>query len=176
MASWNMEYYHQYLSSERLFSQMDMCLVQVAFFASFVCHASQYGISYASEQGGSSKKLPACHRFVCKPCAIFLYSEDLMALIHFWRVVGWCLGIDDKYNLGSGDSFHELHAFYMEIVDKIIIPSFLTLDQRAIFMGKMVCIGHGQDYHLMVYKQFLGNVNMKSELNRICRIDYFLFV
>ena len=80
-----------------------------------------------------------------------------MCLVHFWRVVGHCLGIEDAFNLGRGDDdFQTLYEFYVEIFGKIILPSFLKIDERGILLGKVAAEAHAVDYHVMVYKQCHG--------------------
>ena len=54
-----------------LFVQFDMAMVQLAFFGSFVTFPKAWGGRFASE-------------------------DDLLSLVHFWRVMGYYMGIKDK--------------------------------------------------------------------------------
>nr|XP_033327846.1 uncharacterized protein LOC117221202 isoform X2 [Megalopta genalis] len=49
-------------------------------------------------------------------------SEELEGLIHFWRVVGSMLGMEDKYNLCSG-SVEETRALCRRVLDDVFLPS-----------------------------------------------------
>ena len=48
-----------------------MAMAQLGFFGPFLCQPKAWGAGDCTD-------------------------EDFMALIHFWRVMGWYIGIDDK--------------------------------------------------------------------------------
>ncbi|XP_069183723.1 uncharacterized protein [Procambarus clarkii] len=58
-------------------SQADMVVTQWAFFGLVITHGEQLGIR--------------CTR------------KEEESLIHFWKCIGYLLGIEDRYNLGSGE-------------------------------------------------------------------------
>lgn len=37
-------------------------------------------------------------------------DEDMAAMFHFWRVIGYCLGMEDRFNLCDSDSVPEIKA------------------------------------------------------------------
>ena len=55
-----------------MFSQFDLCVVQLASLAGFATSPASWG-------------------------AAGLTEEDIMAYLHFWRVVGFYLGMEDRY-------------------------------------------------------------------------------
>lgn len=50
--------------------------------------------------------------------------EEMHALCHFWRVIGYMLGIDDQYNLCAGD-FATVQSRCLAIFRHIIVPGLL---------------------------------------------------
>ena len=56
-----------------------------------------------------------------KKCGINATEEELGDYVYFWRVVGWCLGIRDEYNIcGLGRKVAVNIA--QEVLDTIIVP------------------------------------------------------
>ncbi|XP_029048214.1 LOW QUALITY PROTEIN: uncharacterized protein LOC114878496 [Osmia bicornis bicornis] len=49
-------------------------------------------------------------------------SEELEGLIHFWRVIGSMLGMEDKYNICSGN-VEEVRALCRRLLDEIFLPA-----------------------------------------------------
>ena len=92
--------------------------------------------------------------------------------LHVWRVIGYYLGVEDKFNPVKA-TYHETKGcvfflflekkksnFYVyfyfaellwEIGNQIVIPSMLHLDTTAIHMAKCVTRAYNIDYHLSVY-------------------------
>ncbi|XP_076313707.1 uncharacterized protein LOC143226531 isoform X1 [Tachypleus tridentatus] len=56
---------------------------------------------------------------------IYCSREDIECFIHFWRGVGYQLGIDDRFNICSG-SVEETEAFCMELTEKVMKPSITS--------------------------------------------------
>ncbi|XP_033194948.1 uncharacterized protein LOC117239215 isoform X1 [Bombus vosnesenskii] len=52
-------------------------------------------------------------------------SEELEGLIHFWRVIGNMLGMEDKYNLCTG-SVEETRALCRRLLDEVFLPSLAS--------------------------------------------------
>lgn len=44
-------------------------------------------------------------------------KEELECLIHFWRCIGYLLGIDDKYNICDG-TYEESYALYKKLIEE----------------------------------------------------------
>lgn len=60
--------------------------------------------------------------------------ENLMALCHFWRVVGYMLGIDDRFNLCAGDDLDSIRSRCDAIFRHIIIPGLLLAPKDSPMM------------------------------------------
>jgi len=118
--------YDQYLKSDMIFSQFDMAMVQVAFFASVVVFPQKYGVP--------------------ESCPIESFDDFL----HMWRVFGYYLGVEDKYNPVK-ESVSDTISLLWDIGHEVLIPSILHLDETSIHMGKCVTKAFNADYHLLIY-------------------------
>merc|ERR1711963_289085 len=118
--------YDQYLKSDVIFSQFDMAMVQIAFFASVVVFPQKYGVP--------------------ESCSIESFDDFL----HMWRVIGYYLGVEDKYN-PVRETISETMSLLWDIGHEIILPSLFSLDGTSIHMGKCVTKAFNADYHLSIY-------------------------
>ncbi|XP_050529628.1 uncharacterized protein LOC126899117 [Daktulosphaira vitifoliae] len=57
-----------------------------------------------------------------KNLAIQISEDDEMALVHFWRTIGYLLGIKDEFNLCNG-SLEEVRSLCAEIMSEVYVPS-----------------------------------------------------
>merc|ERR1711994_914253 len=121
------ELYHRYVSSEVAFSQMDMALVQAAFFASFTAFPDHFGAQHASD-------------------------EELCAFVHVWRVIGYYLGLEDQYNLARLETIEETRSLLIALGNEYVIPVFLHLDTISLHMLKTFSEGFNIDYHIAMYR------------------------
>ncbi|XP_064091065.1 uncharacterized protein LOC135204809 [Macrobrachium nipponense] len=78
-------------------SQWDMALTQYCFLGIILVYPNRMGAWRATE-------------------------EDLEGFVHFWRGIGWLLGIEDKYNFCKGTAA-ETKALCKEVEKFVIIPS-----------------------------------------------------
>ncbi|KAK7074861.1 hypothetical protein SK128_014045 [Halocaridina rubra] len=83
-------------------SQWDMVLTQYAFLGLILAHPYQMGAWYVKE-------------------------KELDGLVHFWRGIGWLLGIEDKYNFCNG-TLAETRALCNEMEKLVMIPSLSKAD------------------------------------------------
>lgn len=51
--------------------------------------------------------------------------ENFLALCHFWRVIGYMLGIEDRFNLCAGDNLAEIKSRSQAIFRHMIVPGML---------------------------------------------------
>lgn len=77
-------------------SQTDMVITQWAFFGLVLTHGEQLGIKCTNEE------------------------EE--ALVHFWKSIGYLMGIEDRYNLAYG-GLEEVRRNCHAVVHQFIIPS-----------------------------------------------------
>nr|XP_045599935.1 uncharacterized protein LOC123759114 isoform X2 [Procambarus clarkii]XP_045599936.1 uncharacterized protein LOC123759114 isoform X2 [Procambarus clarkii]XP_045599937.1 uncharacterized protein LOC123759114 isoform X2 [Procambarus clarkii] len=83
-------------------NQLDMSLTQYAFMGLVVAHPEKLGTGSATE-------------------------EEMAGLIHFWRGLGWLMGIEDQYNFCSG-TVAETKALCLEVERLIFIPLLAKVD------------------------------------------------
>ena len=121
------ELYEKYINSEVAFSQMDMALVQAAFFASFTAFPDHFGAQHASD-------------------------EELCSFVHVWRVIGYYLGLKDEYNLARLKNIEDTRDLLIDLGNEFVIPSFLNLDSISLHMLKSISEAFGIDYHLAMYR------------------------
>jgi len=117
--------YKEYLKSDVIFSQLDMALVQIAFFASIIMFPKRFGAGNCSE-------------------------TSLEDFLYMWKVIGYYLGVKDNFNPVL-NNISETKALLWEIGHQIIIPAMLDLDTISIHMAKCITQAYRLDYHLAVY-------------------------
>ncbi|XP_022248873.1 uncharacterized protein LOC106465301 [Limulus polyphemus] len=66
---------------------------------------------------------------------IYCSQEDLESLVHFWRGVGYQLGIDDRFNICDG-SLVETEAVFHKIMDIVWKPTIKSPLPEAVQMSK----------------------------------------
>lgn len=90
-------------------SQLDMAVTQFAFVGLVVLYPRQLGL--------------------------FLSERDLECVLHFWRCVGYKLGMADSYNLCSG-SYRETFDVCLDMQEKLIKPGLVNASREASAMSK----------------------------------------
>lgn len=73
------------------FSQAGMTMTQFTFIGWMICYSEDVGLH--------------CDK------------EELECLLHFWRCIGYLLGMDDKYNICDG-TYEESYALYKKIIEE----------------------------------------------------------
>ncbi|XP_063853974.1 uncharacterized protein LOC135096413 [Scylla paramamosain] len=77
-------------------SQLDMAFTQYSFMGLILAHPGQLGAAAATE-------------------------KEFEGLVHFWRGIGWLLGIKDEFNFCSG-SVGETRELCLEVERRILLP------------------------------------------------------
>ena len=103
--------YQDYASDSRPFSQVDMALIQGAFFAPYLLYPLHYGVNNTPRNE----------------------LEDFTTL---WRTFGYYLGIEDTYNAVLPD-FEDTKVYCRYVMERILKPCMLHLDKYAIHMAKV---------------------------------------
>ncbi|RXG52507.1 hypothetical protein Avbf_15032 [Armadillidium vulgare] len=80
-------------------SQFDMALTQYCFIGLIITHPEKLGLWWTSDM-------------------------EMESFIHFWRGIGWLLGIEDDYNLCNG-TYKEVRALCLEIESKLVMPNLI---------------------------------------------------
>lgn len=94
--------------SDEYLNQFDMMLTQYAFVGLVFSHPRMVGLWWVSE-------------------------EEERSFAHFWRGIGWLLGMDDRYNLCSG-SVEEIRDLCLEIESEVLL---VTLSEASRSFDKM---------------------------------------
>nr|XP_027195155.1 uncharacterized protein LOC113789772 [Dermatophagoides pteronyssinus] len=58
-----------------------------------------------------------------------LTQKEIHCIFHFWRTIGYCLGIDDQFNLCSGTD-QEIIEICQQIFQQELLPTLTTLRQQ----------------------------------------------
>lgn len=79
---------------------------------------------------------------VLKPhkLGVQISSKDMEAFVHFWRVIGFLIGIDDKFNLCT-DSFHTTRARLKLMLSNIYRPYLDETDNDFMIMSRALIEG-----------------------------------
>lgn len=93
-------------------SQWDMAVTQWAFVGTIVLFRSKVGLHSCTE-------------------------EQYESLIHFWRVIGYLLGIEDQYNLCTGD-YEQVVAACRTLMEKEYRDRVAIADPTSVDMCKSV--------------------------------------
>lgn len=99
------------VSNARYLSQLDMAVTQFAFMGLVVLHPRQLGL--------------------------FLGERDLECVLHFWRNVGYKLGIADCYNLCSGN-YQESFRICFQMQESIIKPGLVNASSSGAAMSRNI--------------------------------------
>lgn len=118
--------YYDYVTDSKPFSQVDMALIQGAFFAPYLLYPRHYGVTGVSE-------------------------ADLEDFIKLWRAFGYYLGIDDAFNAVLPD-LEDSRLYCQFVMDKLLKPCMLHLNKEAIYMAKTAVFL--SDYHVVVYSKY----------------------
>ena len=97
--------FYDYVHDSKAFSQLDMTLVQGAFFGQYLLYPEHYGGKTTSQ-------------------------EELENFLALWRTNGYFLGIDDAFNAVT-DSFAETKVLAEMVMNKLLKPCMLHLDPQA---------------------------------------------
>jgi len=96
-------------------NQWDLSVVQYAFVGLIISHPDRFAMSHVTD-------------------------EKLEGFLHFWRVIGYLMGISDDYNICSGnlvDTRQKLRSLEREE----ILPCFSNVDATFEYMGSALTKG-----------------------------------
>ena len=137
-------------------SQFDMVFTQFSFVGIVIAHPSAVGI--------------------WRPC-----EQDLEGFIHCWRLFGWLLGIEDRFNLCAG-SVEQVKQLCMEIESKLIVPHMSKVDSRYERMSRVLCDGVNQLFPFVSFEGILLcitnilSLDLKRTKKNISWMIYFQYL
>uniref|UniRef100_A0A1B6DAA0 ER-bound oxygenase mpaB/mpaB'/Rubber oxygenase catalytic domain-containing protein n=1 Tax=Clastoptera arizonana TaxID=38151 RepID=A0A1B6DAA0_9HEMI len=105
-----------------VFSQTEMSLTQFAFFGLIIMYPEKFGASSATK-------------------------ESLESFVHFWRGIGYLLGIGDEFNFCQG-SFEEVKQRCQDMVDILIKPNFKNVSKEWEHMSR--CMVEGVKFYIRI--------------------------
>ena len=103
--------YRDYVGDSEAFSEVDMCLVQSAFFGQYLLYPEHYGGKHVTER-------------------------EIADFLMFWRATGYYLGIPDQYNAVL-DTLEQTRIYGEIVMEKLLKPCMLHLSPEAIHMAKV---------------------------------------
>lgn len=71
---------------------------------------------------------------------IYTTDEEMEGFVHFWRVIGCTLGMEDKYNVCM-ETVEETRALCSKILDKVFLTSVINYKKNFDEMGQMLIKG-----------------------------------
>ncbi|OXU29678.1 hypothetical protein TSAR_007864 [Trichomalopsis sarcophagae] len=71
---------------------------------------------------------------------VHMSDEELHGLVHFWRVIGHMLGMDERYNLCNG-TVSECRALCRRLLDDVFLPCFALKNKNFDEMGRILLEG-----------------------------------
>ena len=107
--------YRDYVGDSEAFSEVDMCLVQSAFFGQYLLYPEHYGGKHVTER-------------------------EIADFLMFWRATGYYLGIPDQYNAVL-DTLEQTRIYGEIVMEKLLKPCMLHLSPEAIHMAKVRHVG-----------------------------------
>lgn len=104
-------------SSTLYLNQYDMIGTQFAFVAMIVLYPQKFGLARATD-------------------------EELEGFIHFWRCIGYLLGIEDRFNFCSDDDLPTFRAFTSDYMEQVVKPAMkMSVSPEYEHMGRVVAMG-----------------------------------
>jgi hypothetical protein len=85
-------------------------------------------------------------------------GRELKAFAHFWRVMGYYLGMPDSSNFVQ-NNFQKTRNTLEQMFRRIFVPSLLRTNKVSMIMGKNVASSMGIDYHVMIYQTLLRELS-----------------
>jgi len=113
-----------YVNDSVLFSEMDMTMVQGAFFGQFLHYPEMYGSAWVPK-------------------------GQVSDLLHLWRANGWYLGIREENNCVL-ETLEETKLLGQLTLEKILKPCMLFVSPESLHMAKSA-VFPGMDYHVTAY-------------------------
>lgn len=101
-------------TSGMIISQRDMVIVQYSFVGYVALSPRMLGIQYN--------------------------ADDMEAFVHFWRVLGYMLGIEDRYNLCTADISTSSHRM-QQVRDEVVIPALISVGEDFQRMARYMLDG-----------------------------------
>ncbi|XP_023229207.1 uncharacterized protein LOC111629520 [Centruroides sculpturatus] len=95
------------------------------------------GMLFFSQAGMLATQFAFIGWLTCFPKEVGLYcdKDDLECILHFWRCIGYLLGMDDKYNICDGN-YEETVVLFKEIIEEEIKIGMRNPRKEGLKMSK----------------------------------------
>lgn len=110
------------------------CIVFRRSFEAGINKVSQSDMTYA--QFGFIGYIILCSEHL----GIYTTDEEMDGLVHFWRVIGCVLGMEDKYNLCM-ETVEETRALCSKILNEVFLTSMINYKKNFDEMGHILLNG-----------------------------------
>ncbi|XP_057660167.1 uncharacterized protein LOC130896236 [Diorhabda carinulata] len=117
-------------SSFNKITQMDMALTQFGFMGFQVARPNLIGIHNATD-------------------------EEFKAFIHFWKVVGYLMGIEDRFNI-CRDSVKESREICNILINQIFHPQIVKKDEKFLKMARHLIRGMWSMHPILSFKTMMN--------------------
>ena len=105
-----------------------------------------------------------------------LSPEDIDAILHFWRGIGYLLGIEDKYNLCNGN-IDEIKSLCKSILQQKVKPSITELPpEEAVEMSRGIVNSIRLYARLLTYEALVKYLFEIIEIQNEIRLNLFAFI
>jgi len=105
--------------------------------------------------------------------------KDIERLIYFWRVVGYMLGIEDRYNLCDGD-YDTVRQNCQLVFEQNLRPRLSKMDKEAAKMSEDIMVTANQYVWFIRYKsifRYLFEItNLPTESFKLSSIETLLYL
>ncbi|KAH9426747.1 hypothetical protein DERP_002847 [Dermatophagoides pteronyssinus] len=92
-------------------------------------------------------------------------EKDFHAMFHFWRVIGYCLGTDDQYNLCSGNDQETFELCRQIYFDEWLPVIRSASEKTGVEMSKGICIAMSHVNPNLNYNALMRYCSPFLELN-----------
>ncbi|XP_047369789.1 uncharacterized protein LOC124957120 isoform X1 [Vespa velutina] len=111
-----------------------------------------------------------------KQLGIYMTDEEMDGLVHFWRVIGCVLGMEDKYNICM-ETVEETRALCAKVLDEIFLPSIIKNkiifnEMAHVLLKGLWCINPYLDPHAFTAFTLYLTSLIATNNNHSINIDY----
>lgn len=103
---------------------------------------------------------------------INISDYDLECLLHFWRGIGYLLGVTDQFNLCGQGSLEEVKLICKSILNNEIIPSYKECPDSC-EMSKGIILSVKPYIHLLTWESFEKYISEIIEVQFSLVLDWY---
>ena len=104
-----------------------------------------------------------------------LSPEDMDAFLHFWRGIGYLLGIEDKYNLCNGNT-DQMKSLCQFILDKKYKPSITESPEVSNEMSRAIVNSFRPYIWILTYEGLIKYIYQIIDIQKDIKLNLFTFI